>query len=94
MAEWPFEDAENVAAFTTRQVVRGREPILAVFHEAEDGAWQFISAAGASMADLMIVSLREVFDIDPSIGELADLPPGWQASRRAASEPWQWQETE
>ena len=94
MNPWPFEDSENVAVFTTRQVVNGREPILAVFHDAEDGAWQFISAAGANEADLMIVSLRQVFDIDPSIAELADLPPGWEASRRAPGQPWQRQARE
>ena len=94
MDEWPFQDSENVAVFTTRHVIKGREPILAVFHEAEDGAWQFISAAGASVADLMIVSLRSVFDIDPSIADLADLPPGWEASRRSRGEPWRRQASE
>jgi hypothetical protein len=73
------EDVENVVAFTTRQVVDGREPILAVFHGAEDGAWQFISAVGATMADLMIVSLRQVFDIDPSIVEVGR-PSYWMGS--------------
>jgi hypothetical protein len=94
MDEWPFADSENVATLTTRQVVEDGEPILIVFHYADDGMWQLSTAASFEEADAMIVSLREVFDIDPSIGELADLPPGWRASRRAAGEPWQRQETE
>jgi hypothetical protein len=89
MNAWPFADPENVATFTTRQVVRGGEPILAVFHDAEDGTWQFHTGAAPRMADLMIVSLHEVVDLDPSIAELADLPPGWEASRRTPGEPWQ-----
>jgi len=94
MNEWPFEDVENVAVFTTRQVVKDREPIVAVFHGAEDGAWQFHSAHHATMADLMIVSLREVFDVDPSIAALADLPLGWEASRLAPGQRWQRQASE
>ncbi|HEX8905857.1 MAG TPA: hypothetical protein VF771_13485 [Longimicrobiaceae bacterium] len=89
MKEWPFADPETVATFTTRQVTRGGEPILAVFHDAEDGSWQFTTGAALKMDDMMIVSLREVFDLDPSIAEVADLPLGWEASRTAPGEPWQ-----
>jgi hypothetical protein len=86
---WPFDDAEDVAALTARQVVHRGQPILRVFRDATDGMWQFLPGGPVEMADTLIVSLREVYRIDPSIAELADLPLGWQASRRAAGEPWQ-----
>jgi hypothetical protein len=94
MDRWPFEDPENVATLTTRQVVKDGEPILNVFHYADDGMWQFSTAAAFEEADAMVVSLRDIFEIDPSIGELAGLPPGWQASRQGPGEPWQRQMSE
>jgi hypothetical protein len=88
MGDWPFEDSENVATLTSRQVMVGLEPIVLVDHHAEDGMWEFGTGAAFSDADAMVVSLREVFDVDRSIGDVADLPPGWQASRTAAGVPW------
>jgi hypothetical protein len=88
MAEWPFDEPENVATMTVRQVTHGGQPILMVSHDADDGMWQFLTGGPAEMADAMIVSLREVFTIDPSIGELADLPLGWTAERSSPGQPW------
>jgi hypothetical protein len=36
----------------------------------------------------MILTLEEVFEHDPSIGQLADLPLGWQAKRVTGDHPW------
>jgi hypothetical protein len=88
MGEWPFEDPENVATLTVRQVVRGGQPILLVTHDSDDGMWQFLTGGPVEEADAMIVSLREVYRLDPSVGELADLPLGWQAERLAVGRPW------
>jgi hypothetical protein len=88
MAEWPFDEPENVATMTVRQVTHGGQPILMVSHDADDGMWQFLTGGPVEMADAMIVSLREVFTIDPSIGELADLPLGWTAERSSPGQPW------
>jgi hypothetical protein len=76
MSRWPFADSERVAALTTRDVVERRAPILVAFHYADDGMWQFSSAAAFDDADARVVSLRELFDLDPTIAEVADLPPG------------------
>jgi hypothetical protein len=40
MDEWPFDDPENVATLTVRQVTHGGQPILLVAHDADDGMWQ------------------------------------------------------
>ena len=36
---WPFDEATNVAAFTTARVVEDGYPILQVSHDDDDGAW-------------------------------------------------------
>ena len=89
MEDWPFDDPENVATMTVRQITHGGQPILLVSHDADDGMWQFLTGGPVEMADAMIVGLREVFEIDPSIAEVADLPLGWQAARSSAGAPWQ-----
>lgn len=88
MDDWPFDDPENVATMTVRQVTYGGQPILLVARDADDGMWQFLTGGPVEMADAMIVSLREVYRIDPSIGDLADLPLGWTAERSALGQPW------
>jgi hypothetical protein len=89
MGEWPFDDPENVAILTVRQVTHEGQPILYVTHDADDGMWQFLTGGTVHRADAMLVSLREVYRIDPTIGELAGLPPGWTATRSAVGQPWQ-----
>lgn len=85
---WRFDDPPNVAVFTTRAVVQGGQPILLVTHDEEDGAWQFHSGAEASVEEALVVSLRTIAKLDPSIEELADLPYGWIARRANATSPW------
>jgi hypothetical protein len=88
MGEWPFDDPENVATMTVRQITHGGQPILLVSHDADDGMWQFLTGGPVEMTDAMIVGLGEVYRIDQSIGELADLPLGWTAERSAPGQPW------
>jgi len=85
---WPFDEPRNCAAFTMRQVMDGSEPILLVSHDADDHGWQFIGSSEASMADAMIVALESVAKIDPTILEVADLEPGWQAIRTTVGGVW------
>ncbi len=88
MEGWPFDDPENVAAMTVRQITRDGQPILRASHDADDGMWQFLTGEPIRMADAMLVSLREVYRMDGSVGELADLPPGWVAERSAPGRRW------
>ena len=92
--DWPFDDRPNVASITVRQIVHGGEPILLVAHDAEDGGWQFLTGGAFEVADGMVVSLASVVRRDPSVGELADLPLGWSATRPAVGQPWERQPSE
>jgi hypothetical protein len=85
---WPFDKARNCAAFTMRQVLDGTEPILLVGHDADDHGWQFIGSSDASVPDARIVALEEMVNLDPSVLEVADLPPGWQAVRNGPGLAW------
>jgi hypothetical protein len=85
---WPFDQPRNCASFTTRQVVEGTEPILQVSHDEEDHGWQFIGNSEVSMADAKLVSLQTIIHLDPTVLEVGDLPPGWEAVREHVGGPW------
>ena len=87
-APWPFAEPKNVAVLTTRSVVEVTAPILHVTHDEDDGMWQFHSSHDVSPEQAMIVALSEVFSLDPSIAELANLPLGAKADRESSAKPW------
>ena len=85
---WPFDQPRNCAVFTTRQVLDGEEPILRVTHESDDHGWQFLGS-DAREKDAKIIALHEAVELDPSVLQLADLPPGWHAWRDSIDSPWE-----
>jgi len=86
--QWPFQDEQNVAVITTRKIADGETQITYASHDEDDGGWQFHDGGSLSEDDAMVVSLRSIFDRDPSIAGIADLPLGWCASRKNAAEAW------
>ena len=85
---WAFEDAPNVACFTVKSIMNGTEPILQVFHDEDDGAWQMLPASGAAASEAMIVGLGQLVQSDQTLAQLADLPQGWVAWRGRRNSPW------
>jgi hypothetical protein len=85
---WPFDQPRDYATFTMRQIMDGSEPILLVSHDAGAHGWQCIGSSEVSMADAILVALEEVVEIDPTVLEVADLEPGWQAIRTTGGEAW------
>ena len=56
-------------------------------------AWQFLDGRdNPDLKDAAVVSLKQIVQRDPSVGELADLPFGWCAWRTDAMSPWQREE--
>ncbi len=55
---WPFEDPENVATITVRQIVYDNHPVLLVLHDEEDGGWQFLTGGPFNVADGLVVALK------------------------------------
>jgi hypothetical protein len=90
MNGWPFADPPNVAVFTSRRILSGQVSICFVTHDEEDGAWQFHPRDGAANeGDAAVAGLQTIFELDPSVGSLADLPLGWSAWRDEGSSIWQ-----
>ena len=85
---WPFDQPPNCAVISLRQIVNEGVPILRVSHDADDHGWQFLGGEQLTPADAMIVSLAEIVKIEPGLFALADLPPGWIASRQNANSKW------
>lgn len=86
---WLFKDPKDIAVFTTRHVVIEGKSILYVYHDEDDGAWQFHSGDTSTTEDMMVVGLGEIVDIDPAVMKLANLPLGWVAYRENTKSPWQ-----
>ena len=88
MKNWPFPDDEkNTAVLTLRSILQRKQPILYV--SLADGEWQFLGSGTPTMEDAKIVALETVFELDPTVAELSDLPVDWEAWRESPKEPWQ-----
>ncbi|HEV3412107.1 MAG TPA: hypothetical protein VG101_06500 [Puia sp.] len=85
-----FKEPDNTAVFTTKFVVVDKKDITIVYHEIDDGAWQFFSNDHFDDFEqvAMIVGLGELLKIDKSLLELADMQRGYYARREAKDTPW------
>jgi hypothetical protein len=85
---WLFDQPPNCVTFTTRHVIYEHKPITRVVHDQSDHGWQFMSADGADIKDAMLVCLSEIVALDNTVIEIADLPPGWIATRTSVGGEW------
>jgi hypothetical protein len=86
--EWPFAEPHNTAAFTTSRHLRDGQPILFVSHDHE-GEWQFLCGDICDDEECMLICLACAYLRDKTVGELADMPAGWQARRESVDSPWE-----
>ena len=86
--DWPFDQDKNVAALTTRQVLREGHPILRVVHYADDDSWAFTCGTTTDPNDSLVVSMKRIVELDPTLLSIADLPPGWGAWRDVTGPSW------
>ncbi|GAB4586913.1 hypothetical protein [Nocardia sp. IFM 10818] len=89
-SRWVFAEPRNTEVFTTRSIVLGEDWIAYVFHDADDGGWQFLGSdpTAPTADDVVTIHLAEMADRDRSVRSLADLPLGWCAWRNAPSASW------
>lgn len=89
-APWPFDQPRDCAVITLRSIISGERPILHVSHDADDHGWQFLDGSDeVDMADAAVVSLASIVRRDNTLLQIADIPPGWIASRESVNAPWQ-----
>lgn len=85
---FPFDDAFNTATIICVHVLEKKEPILYVTHDEDDGMWQFLCGEKHATEEARIVSLAAVYDLDSTIDALKDLPYGYYATRKCATDQW------
>jgi len=85
---WPFDQPRNCAAISLKSVVFAGKPILLVSHDEEDHSWQFLDGENLDPNEAAVVSMEEIVKLDPSLLEIADLPPGFIARRATPTSPW------
>ena len=85
---WPFDQPRNAATVSTTFVVNEGAPVLVAVHYADDHSWAFLDGGPFSVKIAMLVSMALAVDHDPSLLEVADLPPGWVARREAVGSDW------
>jgi hypothetical protein len=84
--DFKFREEKHLAAFTTRQWLELRKPIVRVVHDI-DGDWQFLT--GDQMPeDIKIVALEELILRDKTLNELFNLGYGEAAERDAIGGQW------
>jgi hypothetical protein len=86
-ANWKFADPPHTGVYLSKAVHEGTEPVTYVSHDSDDGAWQLLSDSMTESGGVLSC-FHHPIDKDPSISELADLPLGWWAERKAPGEPW------
>jgi len=72
---WPFDQGPDVAAMTARRVLEG-DPVLFVAHDADDHGWQFLDGREPMVEEARVVRMANMLARDPSLRDIADLPPG------------------
>jgi hypothetical protein len=85
---WPFDQTPNVAAITTVNVLERGAPVLVVVHYADDHSWAFLCGLTNDDSDGRVIGMGEAVGRDPTLREIADLPPGWRAQRARVGDPW------
>ena len=85
---FPFSDTPDTAVFICSHILDSGEEILFVSHDMDDGAWQFLCGKEHNESDASIVSLKYVLGLDPTIGNLKDLPLGYCAERESKNDKW------
>ena len=77
----------NTAAMTSKYVMSKASPI--VFAKLnDDGVWEFWSKEIIGESEIMVVSLKQIVNIDPSVSQVLDLQPGFSAMRENNNQSW------
>lgn len=85
---FPFRDKKNTATISCRHIMKDGKPILYVSHDADDGMWQFLCGCEHVTEDAMIVALEEIYRLDKTVSDIANLPYGHIAERDTKKNKW------
>ncbi|MBQ8382854.1 MAG: hypothetical protein IJX47_06605 [Clostridia bacterium] len=85
---FPFDDHPQAAVLTCCHIIDGSASILFVSHDEDDGMWQFLCGKAHSENEARVVSLYEIYVLDNTIAQIADLPYGYIAMRESIESNW------
>ena len=88
MTDWPFDQQPNVAALSTRQVIEENAEILVVVHYEDDHSWAFLCGTTDKDDDGRVIGMGTALKLDSTLAQVADLPPGYTASRTLLGGAW------
>jgi len=74
-SDWPFDQAPNVAAITTDNVLERGAAILVVVHYYDDDSWAFLCGLMNDVAAGRVIGMGEALRRDPTLRDIADLKP-------------------
>lgn len=83
-----FYEVPETAVVTCCHVLNDKKSILYVSRDEDDGMWQFLCGRQHEIEDARLVSLKSVFDMDNTIGNLSDMPCGCYAERASINDDW------
>lgn len=86
---WPFDQKENVAALTTKNVMKNKYPVLFVSHYSDDDSWGFFCGTTNDPKECMVVSMKEVIDLDKTLFTISNLKSGMNAKRKKLESEWE-----
>ena len=86
--KYPFGEPKNTAIITCSHIVENDADILYVSHDEEDGMWQFLCGRIHMQEQARVVSLDEIFKLDNTVSELANMFCGYVAERKNKSSKW------
>jgi hypothetical protein len=87
--DWPFDQPPDHGAVTLRSIVARREPVLLVFHDADDHGWQFLGGDRPQEDNGVLACLADLLALDPGLRAVATMPPGRYAFRESPADAWQ-----
>ncbi len=87
--DWPFDQPPNAAAITTINVIENGLPILLVQHYDDDHSWAFLCGTTNDPEDGRVIGMGTALQLDPTLRGVADLPPGWIATRESVDGEWE-----
>jgi hypothetical protein len=62
--------------------------VLFVSHDEDDHSWQFLDGHNPIIEEGRLISMADALARDPTLRTVADLPPGWIASRERVGGKW------
>jgi hypothetical protein len=87
---YKFFEAGNTACFVCDHVMYRQRPILLVTHDNEDSSWQFLCGQDDhTEANIKIISLRQITEIDQTVNDLFEMPLGVAAERTTVNDKWE-----